>query len=65
MGNPALFQGILTEVWRYVREHPGCTRSEIVAMVRGNNGTLGHAVDRLIAEGRVVQWGNRRLHCKD
>lgn len=60
---PAKFQRILADVETYVREHEGCSRSEVAAMVTGSNGSITAAVDRLIAGGRVVDFG-RRLRWK-
>lgn len=61
MSAPPKFDRILTDVAAYVGANPGCTRSEIAAMVVGANGSISVAVDRLIRDGRIEARG-RRLH---
>lgn len=58
---PEKFAPVLADVSEYVREHPGCTRSELAAMVHGSNGSITFAVSKLIADGHVVQRARRRL----
>ena len=61
MTTPQKFERILADVTAYVRAHPGCTRSELAAMVTGSNGAITFAVGKLLADGFVVQRAKRRL----
>lgn len=47
-------------VGEFIREHPKCTRTDVVGSVVGGNGQLAAAITHLIATGKVTER-NRKL----
>lgn len=45
------------DVYRLIRTHPNTTRSSLVALTGLSASTVGHAVSRLLREGRVAEHG--------